>query len=306
MQWFKTTRRTLVYSFVLLVIGFFNVIPRKLAVFIAAAAGQIAYLLLAKDRIKAERNLTYAYGDRLSPGQRRVIVRNLFANFGRNAADVVRLRRHYHNEIKSLVDVEGMPHFERAYKRGKGVVAITGHIGNFELLAAFFVSLGYRAAAIGRELYDKRLNRLLAGNREALGLVTIDTRDSPRKMFRFLKEGHVLGVLMDTDSFRVRSIFVPAFGRLSHTPVGQSILGLRSGAAFVPLACVRNGSRYKIVIKPEIIIERSDDFEKDVYNITRKCTEALEDIIDDYKDQWIWVHNRWHNRPEKSIPDYRG
>ena len=107
-----------------------------------------------------------------------------------------------------------------------------------------------------------------------------------------------MGVLIDTDSMRVKSAFIPAFGRLSWTPIGQSILGLKTGAAFVPMACVRIGKRYKIIIKPEIVIESTGDFDKDVYNVTKKCTEALEEIINEYKDQWIWIHNRWHTRPE--------
>jgi len=272
-----------------------------MAIFMGAVFGFAAYLILKKDRLKAHNNLSMVYGENLSVSERKIIIRNLFINFGKNIAEIVRFEKFYHSQIRPLVDVEGLEHFDKVYRRGKGVIGITGHIGNFELLAAWFAGEGYKAAAIGRKMYDERLNRLLVNNRKAMGVVNLDTQDSPRKFLKILKEGYVLGVLIDTDSMRVRSEFIPAFGRLSNTPVGQSILGLKTGAGFVPVACVRNGKRYKIIIKPEITIERTDDFDKDVYNITKKCTEVLEEIINEYKDQWIWIHNRWLTKPEKPV-----
>ncbi len=142
------------------------------------------------------------------------------------------------------------------------------------------------------------------GNREAVGLINVDTKESPRHVVRLLHQGYALGALIDTDSMRVRSMFVPAFGRPSNTPVGQTILGLKTGAGFVPIACVREGKRYKIIVKPEVVVERSDDFEKDVYIMTKKCTKALEEIIIEYKDQWIWLHDRWCTLPKGPIPYY--
>lgn len=238
------------------------------------------------------------YGEKLNDRERQRIIRNLFMNFGRNIVDVFRMKKYYHRQIRDLIEVEGLENFDAAYRRGRGVLGITGHIGNFELLAAFFADSGYKVAVIGREMYDRRLNDLLVENRSALGEANIDTQDSPRRALKFLKEGYVIGVLMDIDSMRVRSEFVPFMGKPARTPVGQSILGLKTGAGFVPVACVRQGKRYKIIIKPEIKIDRTNDFNRDVYNITKRCSEALEEIIHEYKDQWIWIHDRWLTRPE--------
>ncbi|UCD94180.1 MAG: lysophospholipid acyltransferase family protein [Candidatus Zixiibacteriota bacterium] len=301
MKILKKVKNDFIYYCTILVIRFFNVIPRGPAVFIGGAFGYGAYLISGKDRARAHHTLGIAYGDSLSAGQKREIIRSLFINFGKNIADVVRFKKYYNSQIKDLIDVEGLEHFDRVYKRGKGVIAVTGHIGNFELLAAFFVSSGYNAAVIGRELYDGRLDKLLVDNRQAIGIVNISTQDSPRRILKALKDGYALGVLIDTDSMRVRSEFIPAFGKLSYTPVGQSILGLKTGAGFVPMACVRKGRRYEVIVRPEIAIERTNDFDKDVYNITKKCTEALEEIINEHKDQWIWIHNRWLTRPKKPI-----
>jgi len=286
-----------VYYFTRFAIFLFNIIPRSASQIIGGALGYVAYRFCKKEWAIAHKTLGMVYGEKLNEPQREEIIRNLFMNFGKSLSDVIRFKKHYKRQIDGLIDVEGMEHFEKAYKRGKGVIAITGHIGNFEIFAPFFSYRGYKTAAIGREMYDKRMDKLLVENRQFTGLINIPTTAPPRKIMRVLKDGYVMAVVIDTDSMRVRSQFVPAFGKLSWTPVGQSILGLKAGAAFVPMVFVRNGKRYKLVIKPEVTIEPSGDFDKDVYNITKKCTEALEGLIDTYRDQWIWIHNRWHTRP---------
>ncbi len=278
--------------------------PRSAAVALGGALGRLAAGTSKKDRRIAVRNLELAFGEKMSAKDRETTFRNIFVNFGKSAVDVLRFQKHFREEIMPLVDIEGRDNFDRVYNRGRGIIAITGHLGNFELIPVFMGRLGYKVSAIGRELYDKRLDRLLVNNREKMGVVNVDTKESPRHLLRLLHQGYALGVLIDTDSMRVRSMFIPAFGRPSNTPIGQSILGLKTGAGFIPLACVRDGKRYKLIIKPEVTIEKSGNFEKDVYNITKKCTRALEEIIREYRDQWIWFHDRWCTKSKEPIPYY--
>jgi KDO2-lipid IV(A) lauroyltransferase len=294
---FKKTKRTAVYLLIRLVAWLVNVVPRRVAVYLGGWLGLAAWRLSVRERHKAVRHLTLVYGDQLTHRDKLAIGRSFFANSGKNVVDVLRFRKNFAREIKPLVEVEGMEHFVAAWHRNQGVIGVTGHIGNFELLAAFIQSEGYDSAVIGRELYDPRLSRLLIENREAVGLTTIATTDSPKRVIGWLRGGKALGVLIDTDSHRVRGEFIPAFGRWSYTPVGQTILGLKTGAAFVPMACLRTPEdRYRLVIRPEIRIEPSGNFDADVYNVTLKCTRALEEIIREHPDQWPWQHNRWRTR----------
>ncbi|MDH4035565.1 MAG: lysophospholipid acyltransferase family protein, partial [candidate division Zixibacteria bacterium] len=240
------------------------------------------------------------YDDRLTDSECRSIGRGFFVKSGKNLVDLLRCPKHYHTEIAPLIDVEGLDHFDRAYKRGHGVIGVTGHIGHFELLAIYFAQIGYKASAIGREMYDPKLDELLEARRRANGVTIFATTDSPRGILKWLRDGGVLGVLMDVDSIRVRSEFVPFFGRPALTPVGQTIVGLKTGAAFVPVACVRTeNNRYKIVVKPEIPVAPSGDFDRDVITVTAACNRALEPIIDQYRDQWIWLKNRWLTQPSE-------
>ncbi len=293
----KKIKRALTVFLTKTAIFCFNIIHRQFAILIGASIGLIAWKFLKKEQKNVFNNLTTVYGDSLTDNQKIEIGRSFFINSGKNIADVFRFQKYYHKQIKPLITVEGLEHFDAAFKKGKGVFGVTGHIGNFELLAVWMHDAGYEVAVIGREMYDKRMDKLLIDNRTAMGLTNIATTESPKKLIKWLKDGKTIGVLIDNDSSRVRSMFIPAFGKPSNTPIGQSIIGLKIGAAFVPLACVRiDNNHYKIILKPEVTIKRTDNFDDDVYNITLKCTQALEEIINEYKDQWIWIHNRWHTQ----------
>jgi KDO2-lipid IV(A) lauroyltransferase len=297
----KRIKHSIVFFLTRHLIGLINLLPRRLALFLGAAGGLLVWRLTPKDRYRISRHLGLVYGSALTETEKHNIGRSFFVNTGKNLVDAVRFRRHFCSEIRPLVTVDGLEHFDRAYKRGRGVIGITGHIGNFELLAAYIASLGYKTAVIGRELYDPRMDEYLIENRTAMGLTNIATTDSPRRMLKWLSDGGVVGVLIDTDSSRVRAMFMPVFGRLAQTPVGHTIMGLHTGAAFVPIACLRNADdSYRIVVRPEITIEPSGDSDRDVYDLTLECSRAVESLIDENKDQWIWLHNRWCARPPET------
>ncbi|MCM2272988.1 MAG: lysophospholipid acyltransferase family protein [candidate division Zixibacteria bacterium] len=295
----KKIKNSSVYLLTISLIWLFNVLPRKASIAIGGALGKLAWRMLKRDRRRADENLLRVYGEKLTEVQREEICRSFFINSGRNLVDVLRFKRHF-DEIKASVTVEGIEHFDAAYRRGKGMFGVTGHLGNFELLAAYVSSLGYKIAVIGREMYDRRLDALLVSNREAVGLVNIATTDSPKRIIEHLRKGGAIGVLIDIDSMRVRSAFVPFFGVPANTPIGQSVIAVKTGAALVPIACVRESeNRYKVIVKPEILFDRTGDVEKDAFTATVLCTRALEEMIDRYRDQWIWIHTRWNTRPTK-------
>ncbi|HWR83730.1 MAG TPA: lysophospholipid acyltransferase family protein [Candidatus Deferrimicrobium sp.] len=295
----KKLKRNIVYYLACLLVWLFSAMPRRLAVFAGACLGLAAWRFLSKDQHKVHRHLSLTFPDRLNSRQQQNIGRELFINSGKNLSDVVRLRRHYEKSIRPLITFEGLEHFDSVMKREKGVIGITGHIGNFELLGAAVAQLGYRIAVIGRQLYDPRLDEILVENRRTMGLTVFSTTESPRRILQWLRSGGALGVLIDTDSIRVRGIFLPFFGRLANTPVGQTLLGLRTGSAFVPMACVRtDDNRYRVIIRPEVRVALSGDTAQDARKVTLECVRALEQIIEAYPTQWIWFHNRWHTRPE--------
>lgn len=297
MRPFKKIKRTGVYLLLRLFVFCFNTIPRNLAIYIGGWLGLALWKLLLRDQHRVVRHLSLVFGDQFGHREKLAVGRGFFINSGKNMADVLRFKKHYQSQILPLIESEGMEHWVAAAERGQGIFGVTGHIGNFELLAAFIQSSGYEVAVIGRELYDPRLDRLLLENRAAVGLTNIATTDSPKRILGWLRAGKAIGVLIDTDSHRIRGDFIPAFGRWSYTPMGQSLLALKTGAALVPMACLRTeNNRYQVVVRPEIKIEPTGDTQIDARTATAACTQALEEIIREHLDQWPWQHNRWRTK----------
>ncbi|MCJ7507884.1 MAG: lysophospholipid acyltransferase family protein [candidate division Zixibacteria bacterium] len=265
--------------------------------------GKLCYFLITKARKQTIENLKIAFKGKNEVELRRLSL-EVFENLGKNTVDAIRLKNANWNEVSQMVEVEGMEHFDRAYKLGKGLVALTGHIGNFELIATYFALAGYKVSIIGRELYDKRLDKLLVENREKAGIRNIPTTAKTREVVKALKSGRALGVLIDQDSFRVRGIFVNFFGRPAKTPIGPILLAQRTGSPIVPLAIVRKeDDNYKMIIREEIKTETPEDKEKGLVELTQKGTKFLEDIIREYPAQWVWMHNRWASQPEDKAID---
>lgn len=292
-------KNRIVYSAARALFTLFNRLPRRAALFLGEVLGATASLAISRTKHKAVINLNRAFGENISHREKLRIAHHCFVNSGRSIADVMRFQRSYRDQIRPDIEVVGEEHFRRAYDRGKGVVAFTGHIGNFELIAAYSAQSGYKSAVIGRKLYDKQLDNLLVSNRESMGIKNIYTDSPPQTIMRYLRDGYALGILIDIDSFRVGGELTPFFGRPAKTPTGPTQLGLITGAAFVPIFCLAfPEGKYKIIMGPELEIKSRDRSRENVYRITCQMTEIIENIIRDYPDQWIWMHNRWHTRPE--------
>jgi len=261
--------------------------------------GKLTYFIIADARKRTQNNLNIVFGKEKDQRELEKLARLVFENVGKNVADAVRLKNMKWKKIEEITKIEGLEYFDNAYKMGKGVIPLTGHIGNFELLAAYFSLKGYKLSVIGRELYDPRLDALLVKSRESVGLENIPSSASVKQVIKALRSGRALGVLADQDSSKVRGVFVDFFGRPARTPVGPVLLAYKTQSPIVPMAIVREkDDKYKIIVKEPIELATSGDKEKDIIETTQKCTKVLESIIRDYPSQWLWMHDRWKSKPD--------
>jgi KDO2-lipid IV(A) lauroyltransferase len=296
----KKLKNWLIFRFIIFLIFILNLFPRKLSLMLGASLGRFVYLVLPEARQTTFKNLQMAFPQLKTNNYRKISLR-VFENLGKNSVDAIRLPEMSWEEIQKMVKVEGMEHLEKAYSSGKGVIGVTGHISNFELLAAYVSLRGYKLSAIGRELYDPRLNALLIKNREKMGVQNIYSTASAKEVIKVLNSGRMVGVLMDQDTSRVKGIFVKFFGRLARTPVGPAILALRFNSPIVPMTIVQTEKEdYRIIIREEIKPLSEKTREENIYYLTQKCTDFLEEVIREYPDQWVWMHKRWLRTPNNT------
>lgn len=295
----RQIKNDIIFAFIKALIFVLENLPRIAALRVAYMIGEIAAIVDVKERKLAEENLRRVYGDEWSDTKIKLVARECFVKMALNAADVIQSRNWTPDDLGKLVDVEGLEHFDRAFERDKGVVAVTGHIGNFELLAAWFaVVRKVPLSVIGRRLYDDRLDELVVQNRQRFGMENIPSDASAKTVFSALRGGRMLGVLIDLDSSKITGEFAPFFGIPARTASGPIVIGRKTASPVVPMAMFRTeDDRFKIKILPSIDIPRTEDKEDDILRALTQCNGALEELINLDPTQWIWIHDRWKSKP---------
>jgi KDO2-lipid IV(A) lauroyltransferase len=279
-----------------------RLLPRRMGMKVFAAVGAAGARWFARDRQRAVENLGVAFPNAPAP-IRTALARASFRALGKNAFEALRLARTRPEEIRDRVQgVEGMENFLDAYRKGRGVIVITGHIGCWELLPAYFANIGYTASVVARRLRVERLNERLVASRASVGVATLDRDANPRRMFELLRRGELLGVLIDQHT-RVAGTYVPFFNRPAFTPTAVAKLALATGAAIVPMGIfMRPNGRHVVHVLPAIRLESEAGRANAVHELTAKCSLAVEELIRIDPTQWVWFHHRWRapERPEQA------
>lgn len=287
---FKRLRRVFTYVAVKGLVGIAEMLPRRIGRAVFGNLGALAYMVFRRSRKVALVNLRLIYGRTVPDKEIRRLARRAFVNLGRFAYDVTRLRKVTPHGLRRMVKVTGLDHLDRALARGKGVIALTGHVGNWELLGAYLSLMGYPVSVIATKLKDARLDNLVVGIRRDAGLSVLERSGGAKKALRCLKRGEILGVLIDQDT-SVDSVVVDFLGKPTKTAVGPVKLASRTGAAIVPMAMLATeDGGYRIDVREPVELNGDKgSLEADV----ERCSKAVEAFVRAEPSQWVWMHKRW-------------
>ncbi len=234
----------------------------------------------------------------MSMQERERTVAAMFRGLGRSVVEILLLDE-VARDVDRFVRVEGLEVMDEALSEGNGVVAITGHIGNWELLAAFFGLKGYPVTVIATPVKGELLNQANIELRQSVKVETVQ-RDGPRAsraILRTLKAGRILAILMDQNTDG-QSVEVPFFGRPAPTPIGPAALSLRTDAVVVGVFIHRedDGRHVVRVTRPELP-DRDGALEmgREAWcaEATARLTALIESEVRGRPDEWVWWHRRW-------------
>jgi KDO2-lipid IV(A) lauroyltransferase len=232
----------------------------------------------------------------MPPDERRELARRVFEHFGIVAVDFLRVKVRTPQEWDEMTH-EGMEHLERALALGKGVIAITGHFGNWERLPTFLARRGIAGMVVARDSDDQEMTEFVNEFRAHGGWGVIPRGNSTRPILQALKSNQLVGILPDQNSSET---FLPFFGHPCGTVLGPGVLAERSGAPVVPLWCVRVGpGRYHVIV--EAPLEPTGPSGVRGEAMARAINLALEGIIRRYPEQWLWFHNRWKSARQRGL-----
>jgi len=285
------------------IITLFSLLPPGWAVRIGKWLGRIAFFVDARHRKISLTNLEAAFPD-LSASERWTIARKAFENLGKTLLEIPGLARQKPEDIQRRVRYTGPDRQEwiRVQQEG-GAFLLTGHIGNWELMALGFgwqdeANLALVARPLDNPYFDRWMNRL----RSRSGNRIIPKKGALRGIRGALREGLFVGLLMDQGAKGRDGLFVDFFGHLAGSNVALGYLAGRFGVPVYPVHIIRDasGTGHTVYIGPKLPVARTGRKKSDILENTQRFQKALEEIIRQYPEQWFWMHRRWKGSPTVS------
>ena len=261
--------------------------------------GGAAYHLHSRLRRAGNINLQLAL-PALSESERRIIIRQVFRNLGKLLVEFSQFPKITRENISTLVEYQGFGNYQRAAERGRGVLMLTGHFGAWELCAFAHGAYGHPLSFLVRPLDNPILDRMVNHYRELSGNRTINKNRAVKPVLETLKRGADVGLLIDVNTLRDQGIFCDFFGIPACSTTGLAVFALRSDAPVVPgfLIWDEQLKKHRLKFEPEIPLIRTGDFKEEVRLNTARFTKVIEDCARRHPEQWLWVHKRWHTRPD--------
>ena len=286
--------RYFLYLGLCLVQGLVSWLPRNFLLGLAEGLGRIAFFVARRERKKTLLHLTSVYGGEKSPEEIHELGKQVFVHFGRIAADVLRFPKWNRAELDRLIEgKESFSPIDRLLSEGRGIILLTAHLGNWELLGAFLTLRGYNGAGVGRRIYYEKFDRFLVDLRKQAGVRTIYQDAHAREYLKVLNQNEILVILADQDVDHLDGIFVPFFGRPAYTLTSPVKLALATGAPILPAFLVRAGDCYRLLIDEPIRVEMRATRDQTLQEYTARWSGVVEAKIRAYPEQWVWMHRRW-------------
>ncbi|MCK5178463.1 MAG: lysophospholipid acyltransferase family protein [Candidatus Omnitrophica bacterium] len=279
----------------------FKRLPYGFVKFITGILLAIGFRCTIRQRRIAEESIDIAFGDKRPPEEKKAIIKKCFKNFGRGMTEMLYYMAHP-EAVDGRITIEGKEHLDAAVAKGKGVIAVTAHFGNFALMMLVLARQGYKASSIIRPARDEELSAYLHKKRTEVGLGTvfaIPRRECVSNSLKALRDGGLLFIPIDQNFGSGGGVYVEFFGQKAATATGPAVFAMRTGAAIVPMFILRQEKdRHKIVIEPPIELEDHGEEKETVTATMTKITNLIEQYIRQYPHEWAWMHRRWKSRPK--------
>ncbi len=264
-------------------------IPLGLAKKLGAFAGRLLYRLWGSRRRIAIGNMKEA----ISRGALAAVVPpedmalRCFENLGISFVELVKIYYGLGGPILKGVAYKGLENYREAAGRGRGVIFVTAHTGNWELLALKSgIEIG-PLQVVARPLDNPFLNRFLERARARYGNRIIYKKGALRALLPALRSGGLVGILMDQAVLKEEGHIVEFLGRGAWTTRMPVLLAKRTGAAVFPAFIRRTTSGHEITVYPEADLSGTEE------EALRRLNQAIERHVRENPSEWLWIHKRW-------------
>jgi KDO2-lipid IV(A) lauroyltransferase len=242
--------------------------------------GRLVYALDSRHRRRTVEHLRMGLGGALAKGQAEALARGVFDTVARHAAEFLRRGR-------SPIRLENVEILRRAREGGKGVVAVSAHLGSFSLLGRVARELGVPSAVVLKRQKNRHLLGWIRGEIERrFGVEVVLKPEAARDCPEALRRGRVLVLFADQHPI---SGGVPArfFGRPVEAAAGPAVFARRYGCPLIVVTVHDAAGGHVVRFDGPVSTEGS------IGAISQGWLDLLEARIREHPDEWVWTHRRW-------------
>ncbi len=272
-------------------------LPAWLVESYARFMARLSHMLLWKYRKRMEENLASVFGNDLSPRERKALIWAAWLSLARGVLDTILVMYYSRERILATIALEGEEHIQRALQQGKGVLALSAHLGAFTMIGARLAAGGFPFSVVVKQPADERFARLIDGYRAQVGIHTISAkprREAVRGILQALRRNHI--VLIIADEFKSGDVMVDFLGLKVPAPRGPATLALRTGAVTLPMFVTRQpDDSLRLSVGAPIAPIECADLDESVLATTALYTRQIEAAVRKYPDQWNWLGLPRHN-----------
>lgn len=274
-----------------------RIMPYRLALWKGSFLGLLVYYLWPGRRKLARQNLTEVFKDKQS-AEVTALTKEVFRNIGRTLVEFVYSQNWDKEQLLKHIEIEGREYLDQALAKGKGVILLGAHFGNWEMLGQAVSASGYKVNVIARPLDNPLLDKIVNGIRSKFGTSIIANSDSIKDVIRILRKNELIGILIDQNLYE-NATFVEYFGKLAATTPIIPLLGQKTEAPVIPIHIIRlPQGKHRLVIEKELIMREAAARQEFIRINTTLCNQVIEKWVRQNPDQWFWVHNRWKTQPK--------
>jgi lauroyl/myristoyl acyltransferase len=272
-------------------------LPRPLAYALAVLAARFAYWFSPLARPRLEFNLKIACPELDERSLRRITWLN-FRNHGKAYADLMMLPRAQVTAMRPLLKVRGMENLEKARALGKGVMAVSCHMGSYEIVSAIWAATLSPVSFFAEELEPRALFEWYRDTRARLGISVLTlTVSGIRKVTQALHEKELVITAIDRDIIGTGHEML-FFGRPAPIPLGTASIALRFGTPLLPVCVYRlPDDTFMVETAPHVVAESTGDRRADEIRVTQQLLVHIEGFIRRHPEQWHVPHRIWAGSP---------
>lgn len=281
------------------VIGAIGSLGFRRASQLGSRLGRLGYRPLGIRRTVVEKQIAAAFPE-WERGRVEATALAAYESLGRTSVETAILSRYGRDTILDLFDTDdSWQVLERARARGRGVILVAGHLGNWELAGAYIGARGVHLEAVARQQENPLFDAWLTRTRQRIGMNVIYDGDAVRRVPRALRDNAAVALVMDQGAVGLASTWVPFFGRYAKTPRGPATFALRMGSPIIFVAPLRQPDGRFTISLEEVPVVETGERNADIDRIVADYTTVLEKWVRRAPEQYFWHHRRWkHQRPD--------